>query len=55
MENQFGEKALYKFAVMNEDMTAEQFSNSLVNSLNEYSATPGRFSDDVTFIVIDIL
>ena len=38
-----------------EDMTAEQFSNSLVNSLNEYSATPGRFSDDVTFIVIDIL
>jgi len=53
--DQFGEKALYKFAVMNEDMTAEQFSNSLVNSLNEYSATPGRFSDDVTFIVIDIL
>ena len=51
----FGEKALYKFAVMNEDMTAEQFSNSLVNSLNEYSATPGRFSDDVTFIVIDII
>ncbi len=51
----FGEEALYKFTTQNEDLNAEDFSNSLVKRLNEYSSTPGKFSDDVTFIILDIL
>jgi serine phosphatase RsbU (regulator of sigma subunit) len=54
-EEAFGEKALHRFTFQNEDLNAEDFSNSLVKALNEYSSTPGRFSDDVTFIVVDIL
>lgn len=51
----FGESALNTFAIRHEDLAAEDFSNLLVKTLNQYSATPGRFSDDVTFIVLDIL
>ena len=54
-ENQFGEKALLRFTMHNEDLDAEEFANELVKKLTEYSATPGKFNDDVTFIVIDIL
>ena len=53
--NQFGENALLRFTMHNEDLDAEEFANELVKRLTEYSATPGKFNDDVTFIVIDIL
>ena len=51
----FGESALHKFALAHENLNAQDFSNSLVKSLNSYSATKGTFSDDVTFIVIDVI
>jgi sigma-B regulation protein RsbU (phosphoserine phosphatase) len=54
-ENQFGENALLRFTMHNEDLDAEEFANELVKRLTEHSATPGKFNDDVTFIVIDIL
>lgn len=53
--SQFGDKALLRFTTQNEDLDAEEFSNELVKKLTEYSSTPGKFNDDVTFIVIDIL
>ena len=51
----FAENALYRFTLQNENLSAEDFSNALVLTLNQYSSTPGHFSDDVTFIVIDVL
>ncbi len=51
----FAEKELYRFVLENEDLPAKDFSNKLVTTLNAFSATPNRFEDDVTFIVVDIL
>lgn len=51
----FGETALQRFTAEKENLKAEEFANSLIETLQDYSKSSGNFSDDVTFIVIDIL
>lgn len=53
----FGEKEFHKFIMGNQDLTATQFSNRLIDYLIEWSGRKNSgksFEDDITLAVIDI-
>jgi serine phosphatase RsbU (regulator of sigma subunit) len=53
---EYGEKSLEEFIFKNQDLPPREFSKRLLNDLSHFSGIArGSFSDDITFVVVDIV